>query len=172
MVAQLFLAALPYLGAILFMGLGYIALQMIGIRAPKKKKKVPALREDLTVHEFAELARTYGAGAQVAREMYRLLEPSYNATLRSTLTRSFTADLGVTAASVEQMFLTLVERCGGIIRSSYPVSELDTPATMMPAAERTVERAALERRAAMRTVQLPGEDRGRSVVPVAAQRRR
>ena len=164
-----FMTLLPYVALALCMAVLYVMLASFGVG--KAKRKPQPKTEDLTVHEFAEIAAGSGVGPRVAREMYRLLLPDYARTMRSTLTTTFTA-LDIPTETVWAMFEELVQKSGGVIRGSVGIEALGTPIEMMQAADQCVERAALERRAALQRTASALEETHRTVVPVPAGHRR
>jgi hypothetical protein len=161
-----FMALLPYVAMAMCVAVLYVVLASAGIG--KSKPRPRPVSDQLTIHEFAEIARLSGVGNSVAREMYRILCPDYEQTMRSTLTRTFT-ELGLPPEIVWAEFEQLVRRSGGIIRGRIGIEALGTPIEMMQAAEQCHERAALERRAQLQSAAL-AEERHRTVVPLPATR--
>lgn len=168
LISSWFMLLLPYVAMALVLAVLYVLLASLGVG--KTKRKPAPLTEFMTVHEFAEFARANGVGARVAREMYRMLLPNFGSRMRSTLPRPF-ADLDAAPETVWGMFEELVSKSGGIIRGHVGVEALGTPMEMMQAAERCVERVALERRAALQKAAATLEERHRTIVPVPAGRR-
>ncbi len=162
-VTSWFMVLLPYVAMAMGVTVLYVLLASLGVGKGKRKPK--PLTEQLTVHEFAELARAEGVGARVSREMYRMLLPDYAETLRSSLTRSFTT-MEVSPETVWGMFEELVYKSGAAVLGGIGVEALSTPIEMMQAAERCVERAALERRATLQRGAATLEERHRTIVPV------
>ena len=168
-ISSLFMLLLPYVAMALCLAFLYVMLASLGVGKTKRKPK--PLIEQVTIHEFAEIATAAGVGARVAREMYRMLLPDYGKTMRSTLTRSF-AESNVSSQAVWAMFEELVAKSGGVIRGRIGVEALGTPTEMMQAAEQCVERAALERRAALQKAAATLEESHRTIVPIPAAGRR
>ncbi len=162
-ISSLFLLLLPYVAMALCLCVIYVLLASIGVGKTKRKPK--PLTEQLTVHEFAELALAAGVGARVSREMYRILLPESSATMRSTLTRTF-AERNISQQTAWAMFEELVVRSSGIIRGRVGVEALGTPIEMMQVAEQCVERAALERRATLKRAAATLEETHRTIVPI------
>ena len=164
-VSTWFVALLPWVAMAFILSVLYVLLASFGVGKAKRKPK--PLTEQLTVHEFAELAAAAGVGARVSREMYRMLLPACGDRLRSNLARPF-AELAAPSEAVWDMFEELVGRSGGVIRGHVGIEALGTPMEMMQAAEQCVERAALERRAALQKAAATLEESHRTIVPVPA----
>lgn len=161
-----FMLLLPYVAMAAVVAVLYVLLASLGVGKPKRKPTL--LTEQLTIHQFAELAGAAGVGASVAREMYRMLLPDYQAQMRSTLRRSF-VELDTPAETVWSMFELLVERSGGIVRGGPGIEALSTPTAMMQAAQQCVERAALEHRARLQQTAIPAQERHRTIVPMPSR---
>ena len=168
-VTSWFLLLIPYVAMALCLAVLYVLLASFGVGKTKHKPKL--LTEQLSVHEFAELAGAAGVGARVSREMFRILLPDYGDKMRSSLNRTY-AELGATSENVWGNFEELVRRSGGVIRGHVGVEALGTPMQMMQAAEQSVERAALERRASLQQATTTLQERSRVVEPLSAAARR
>lgn len=168
-VAVWFMRLLPFVILAFVTAILYVMLASFGVGKPKPRPR--PLTQQLTVHEFAEIAAQSAVGARVAREMYRILLPEYAPRMRATLPSTF-LELDVPSDTVYAMFEELVRKSGGSIHGSVGIEALGTPLEMMQAAEQCLDRAALERRAALKRTAIFAEEISRTIAPVPAGHRR